>query len=311
MRNSSLLFMSDYFRIAALDILTKILKKIRLSERDVILIGEEATDLVTVATGGATDLEDLGIDEGAIPPALDEREEEAFLAIEEAASEDVAVEEIGEAAPEEGEAIVAALDRELLVVVGIERHGCLAYGIVDVLVAIVGEVDERMVAEVVFELHGAPFGERDVLVHDSSVITPTAGAEEAQQADGIDSVAHPSTHEDMSTLEDDSVDVGWQLWQAGAYLVDELGQQVLVGIESQDPVGSDRQVVEGPVELRCLMSRPGMLHHFDPELTADVEGAVGTLAVDDDDAARQGADVVETAADVLLLVVGEDEDGEG
>ena len=75
--------------------------KIKL-QYNIILVFQILTDFLFVVATYLFDFVDLGIYQGAVPPALEEAPDETFLAFQTSALQEVAVEKIGKGAPEEG-----------------------------------------------------------------------------------------------------------------------------------------------------------------------------------------------------------------
>lgn len=71
-------------------------------EVNVILLLQMLTNLFFVVATHLLDLVDLGIDQGAVPAALEETPDETFLTFQTTALQEVAVEEVGEGTSEEG-----------------------------------------------------------------------------------------------------------------------------------------------------------------------------------------------------------------
>ena len=82
--------------------------KIKL-QYNIILVFQILANFFFVFVTYFLDFVDLGIYQGAVPPALEEAPDETFLAFQTTALQEVAVEEIGKGTPEEGEFCITQL----------------------------------------------------------------------------------------------------------------------------------------------------------------------------------------------------------
>jgi hypothetical protein len=104
----------------------------------------------------------------------------------------------------------------------------------------------------------------------------------------------PAAHPVHTSVEVIGRDIGLGA-DAAAYLLLHAVGDDLVRIEAQDPVVLDRDVVEGPVELDCLIDE-GILIDTGAKTAADLQRGILAEGVDDDDVIREIADRRETAA---------------
>ena len=63
-------------------------------------------------------------------------------------------------------------------------------------------------------------------------------------------MAHPAPQKDMAPLEADACNICGQGVEFGLNLGDECLGQIFIGIEAEDPVAGEGEVVEGPVEAQ-------------------------------------------------------------
>ena len=241
----------------------------------------------------------LGIDQSAVPPALQESPNETHLAVKASSFKEVAVAEVGERPPKQRLPCVAVLFHALgqclwaylLAAVGFGRSGevefdveqidGLAYGIVDVLVAEPRQVVQVVVAEVVFELYGAALGELYVFVHQPLLAHPLAVAEYPQQLHWVYAAAHPLAHEYVASIEDNSSNVAGQPGQFFLQFSHQLRHQVFVGIKPQHPPRGDTGVFQSPIELFRIIVFPTVLEYMHvAKFTSNFKCTVGRKAVE-------------------------------
>ena len=84
--------------------------------------------------------------------------------------------------------------------------------------------------------------------------------------------------------------------------------QILIGVEAENPIAGEGEIVDGPVELDGVEAGPGVFDDGGAEGSGDGLGVVGGAGVDDEDFGGDGANALDAAANVELFVAGEDDD---
>ena len=248
---------------------------------------------------------------------MEEAPQEAFLAFKESEAEEVAVDEVGEGAEEEGEFgifpfVLAHVTGIAEAVFRIEQLGGFAQGIVVVLLRPPAEIVEVVVAESFFPKEGGAVFDDDLLVHDIAVAMGLARAEETDKGHKSRATFDELTQKRVCAQE---FYAGVLLFHRGQFLEQSVNQaivQIFVCVDSQHPVCCDVQRVKRPIELFGLISGPIVLNDFNVGIfSADFLRAVCGMTVDDIDLFRYAKDVFNAASDVEAFVEGEDEGGEG
>ena len=143
------------------------------------------------------------------------------------------------------------------------------------------------------------------LLVDFAVPAGLSGGEEATAAVGVPAaVAQPLAAVVVEPV--DSVDR--RALRGAAFPVQEAlpqgGGEGLVGIDAEDPLARGQRV---GVVLLPGVALPGVGHKMRPGLAADGLGAVGRTTVDDHHLVGHATEALQAAADVALLVVGDDD----
>ena len=189
-----------------------------------------------------------------------------------------------------------------------KQFGGFPAGVKQVFRAISRETDKRVVAEVMVKQHHTPFVQHKVFVHQAPVVSSASRTEHAHKDEGIHTAFHPTPHKDVPAPHLHTRYIIWHHRQFPADFLHEFRKQIFVGIEPQHPLRVYREMVQSPIELCGLVAGIGMYHHLHVrEFLADFHGFVGRWGIHHIYFLREGADVLQTSANVQLFVVGQDD----
>ena len=235
-----------------------------------------------------------------------EVQQEAFAAVEEAEAEDVVPEE-GEGGGRRGRSSRRRATERLVRALGDEEvgaEGAVAVHVLEVALEVgVGVVDDVVVEGLELAVEGDGLVDGTLGEAGGGGEVGGVAAEEAELGVGVEAaVANPAVEEEIAAA--DEVGVGRRGWWGGAVRISslELGGELFVGVEREDPGAGaffDGGVLLGGEAL------PGLGEDFGVEGGGDLEGAVGGTGVDDDDFVGE-VDAGEGAGEVLLFVEGDD-----
>lgn len=274
--------------------------------------------------------EDFGVDEKTVAEALEDVPDETLFAVEEAELEEVAVGEVDERTEEEREFYVFDFQPPLALLLCAEEFwhdlgggrievvfheegiGHLESGVFVVLVHPPREVVEVGVDLIaVVNGDGVSIEEADMLVHPSVFAFAVASSPDFKVVAWVPAAMHERTAEEVDASADiDTSDVVWAVVDGFEDILPEIFIEVFVGVDAPDPVGRERAVLETPVFL-CGVVGPRVLEHLRPEAFRYFFGAVLAKAVDNEDLLADAFEGVDASGDMLFLVEGEDDGGNG
>ncbi len=256
---------------------------------------------------------DLAVDDPAVPEALPEVPHPAGVTVEEAALEDIADAEVEQRAQIGRPAVVGfllGLEADLATV---ERQRVLrlALRVAAVLRAPPVHTVQVVVVERAVEIDGVSACEHDVLVHLALFAMPRARAPDAQQTDSHGGVVDLAAAEPTLEFKIQSRDVVGQVRQLRLQSFDRLQRQVLVGVEAEHPLRIDRTVLQRPVKLFRVQSRPCMEHDRRAKAFRDLSRPVRWLRLDHEHLPRlKRRKPLHTPLHVELFLSNEDDDGD-
>ena len=174
--------------------------------------------------------------------------------------------------------------------------------------AICRETHQRMVTKVVIEELGAALAQPNVLIHQPFIVSPISPTEHTHKDERIHAVFHPPSHKDMSAPHLQTLHILRHHRQLPADFRHKFRKQIFIRIKPQHPLRVYRKMVQSPVKLCGLVAGIGMYHHLHVrECLADFHGFVGRGGIYYIYFLREGADVLQTSANVQLFVVGQDD----
>src|SRR5690606_33723451 len=191
----------------------------------------------------------------------------------------------------------------------VQHVDCFAGRVLVVLLGEVREVLQVVVGETTFEGYGAPTPYDDVLIHPALLDASLASSPDTEHAQRVAAaVSNPSPHENVLAVQVDANHIGGK---AGKFPTDLLGKirfDHLVRVQTHNPVGPDRGIVQRPLELLGL-GHERMYQHRGAVRTGDLRRCVGRAGIDYEDFGGDLADRIQRTRKVQFLVVGEDDDG--